>query len=51
MTKVSHWQIRDAEGRILADHLRWAVACDVLSAMQHHNMKVTLHQITVEVSQ
>ncbi len=49
MTQRSYWQIRDAQGRVIADHLLWAVACDVLAAMQHHNMKVKLHKITVEV--
>lgn len=42
----NHWQIRDAEGRVLADFMTWPVACDVLSAFQHHNLKVMLHQIT-----
>lgn len=41
----NYWQIRDAEGRILADFMTWPVASDVLSVLQHHNLKVTLHQV------
>ncbi|MGF6879038.1 hypothetical protein [Paraburkholderia sp. MM5477-R1] len=44
----SYWQIRDAEGRILADHLSWPIVTDVLATLQHHNIKVTLHQMQAE---
>lgn len=41
----SYWQIRDAEGHILADFMTWPVACDVLSVFQHHNITVSLRQV------
>ncbi|WP_176080802.1 hypothetical protein [Paraburkholderia tropica] len=44
----NYWQIRDAEGRILADYLAWPVINDVLATFQHHNIKVTLHQMQAE---
>ncbi len=51
MTQSTVWQIRDAEGHILADNLRWPVVNEVLSVFQHHNMRVTLHKIDAEVTQ
>ncbi|PRY03807.1 hypothetical protein [Paraburkholderia sp. BL25I1N1] len=44
----SYWQIRDAEGRILADHLSWPIVTEVLATFQHHNLIVTLHQMQTE---
>lgn len=44
MNQQSYWQIVDEQGRVVADFMTWPLACDVLSAWQHHNLKVTLRQ-------
>lgn len=49
MNQKSYWQIRDVDGRILADHLAWSMVSDVLATFQHHNIQVTLHQMQAEV--
>ncbi|MEM5419633.1 hypothetical protein [Paraburkholderia ferrariae] len=39
------WQIKDMTGRVIADYLTWPAACDVLSVLQQHNLKVTLRLV------
>jgi hypothetical protein len=42
---MNKWQIKNAAGLVLVDHVTHAIALEMLAVLQHHNVPVTMHHV------